>query len=53
MILHWCVRSASSAWPAIPGTEVEICSLRGVLNCHGGDEKWLIVIGVQVQVAKE
>ena len=33
----------SSAWPAIPGTEVEICSLREVLNVHGGDGKWLMV----------
>ena len=36
-------KSLSSARPAIPETEVEIYSLQWVLNCHGGDGKWLVI----------
>ena len=43
VILYQRFRWISSAWLMIPGTELEISSLREVLNCHGGDEKWLMV----------
>ena len=52
--------SHTSNGPAIPGTKFEICFLRGVLTCHGGDAKWLMVLkfscqkcGKIIGVAKE
>ena len=41
--LYWCFEVLSSARPAIPGTKVEIYSLRVVLNCHEGDGKWFMI----------
>ena len=41
--LHRRFRSMSLARPAMPGTELEICILGGVLNRHGGDGKWLML----------
>ena len=41
--LHQRFKSIPSTEPAIPGTEVGICSMLGLLNFQSGDGKWLMI----------